>query len=125
MEKIQQRSLQQVCLDYDSTYVDLLESTCTSPLLLQRYRKLMQFVFKVIHEDAPGYVKDIFKLKKCESLRDKNRLVPWKHESIEQVSGHQLGKPSDVWRIISTSKEILYSLYTQPEISLNNFCFIV
>ena len=74
MEKIQQRALQQVCLDYDSTYVDLLESTCTSPLLLQRYRKLMEFVFKVIHVDAPGYFKDIFKFKKCESFRDENRL---------------------------------------------------
>ena len=26
-------------------------------------RKLMDFVFKVIHGDAPGYFKDIFKLK--------------------------------------------------------------
>ena len=44
MEKIQQRALRQVCLDYDSKYVELLDSTCTSPLLLQRYRKLMEFV---------------------------------------------------------------------------------
>ena len=31
------------------------------------------------------------------------QLVPWKHESVGRVlSGHQLGKPSDVRRIIST-----------------------
>ena len=30
-------------------------------------------------------------------------LVPWKHESVGLVlSGHQLRKPSDVFRIIST-----------------------
>ena len=30
-------------------------------------------------------------------------MVPWKHESVEGVlSGHQLGKPSDVRQIIST-----------------------
>ena len=34
----------------------------------------MGFVFKVIYGDAPGYFKDIFKLKQCESLRDQNRL---------------------------------------------------
>ena len=32
-----------------------------------------------------------------------SRLVPWKHESVGRVlSGHQLGKPSDVRGIMST-----------------------
>ena len=32
-----------------------------------------------------------------------SQMVPWKHESVGRVlSGHQLGKPSDVRRILST-----------------------
>ena len=37
------------------------------------------------------------------TLRRFAQLVPWKHESVGRVlAGHQLGKPSDVLRIIST-----------------------
>ena len=102
MEKIQQRALQQVCLDYDSTYVDLLESTCTSPLLLQRYRKLMEFVFKVIHGDAPGYFKDIFKLKKCESLRDQNRLEVPAYNTIKYGKNSFIYECIKIWNVLDT-----------------------
>ena len=52
------------------------------------------------------------------------QLVPWKHESVGQVlSGHQLGKLSDVRQIISTHKGSLYLLYTQDKISFN-YCII-
>ena len=45
----------------------------------------MEFVFKVIHGDAPGYFKDIFK--KCESLRDQNRLeVPAYNTNMVKIS---------------------------------------
>ena len=33
-----------------------------------------------------------------------SELVPWKHESDECLSGHQLGKLSDVQCIMSTNK---------------------
>ena len=49
-----------------------------------------------------------------------SQLVPWKHESVGRLlSGHQLGKPSDVRQIISTHEVVLYLLYTQTEISFN------
>ena len=49
-----------------------------------------------------------------------SQLVPWKHQSVGRVlSGHQLGKPSDVRRIYQHTKVVLYLLYTQPEIFFN------
>ena len=34
-----------------------------------------------------------------------SQLVPWKHKSVGAVlSGHQLGKPSDIRLIMSTQK---------------------
>ena len=46
-----------------------------------------------------------------------SKLVPWKHESVGLVlSGHQLGKPSDVRQIMSTHEGSF--VYTQPKYPL-------
>ena len=51
-----------------------------------------------------------------------SQQVPWKHESVRRVlSEHQLGKPSDVRRIMSTHdfmRVVLYLIYTQPKYPL-------
>ena len=49
-----------------------------------------------------------------------SQLVPWKHESVGRVlSGHQLGKPSDVRWIMSTHEGSFVFIIRQPKISFN------
>ena len=42
-----------------------------------------------------------------------SQLVPWNHESIGRViSGHQLGKPSDVLQTIEELRDMRYVIWT-------------
>ena len=57
MEKIQERALRFVYGDYDTTYHDLLHKLPT--LELGRERSIAILTYKIIHDQAPNYLKDL------------------------------------------------------------------
>ena len=62
----------------------------------------MEFVFKVIHWDAPGYFKDIFKFKKCESLRDQNRLEVPAYNTVKNGKNSFMYECIKIWNVLDT-----------------------
>ena len=71
---------------YNSFCACVINLMCTLKLLLGKLYKTIR-----VYWYNPPYIMRF------------SQLVPWKHEFVGRVfSGHQLGKPSDVWWIIST-----------------------
>ncbi len=64
LEKIQKRGLQFVFRDYSSEYETLLEKAGLDTLNLSRLKVLACEVYKVVNNQGPAYLKDVFKLRK-------------------------------------------------------------
>ena len=59
MEKIQERALRFVYRDYDTTYHDLLHKAILPTLKLVRERTIAILTYKILHDQAPNYLKDL------------------------------------------------------------------
>ena len=59
MEKIQERALRFVYGDYDTTYHDLLHNARLPTLELGRERSIAILTYKILHDQAPNYLKDL------------------------------------------------------------------
>ena len=59
MEKIQERARHSVYSDYDTTYHDLLRKAELPTLELGRERSIAIFTYKILHDQAPSYLKDL------------------------------------------------------------------
>ena len=62
IEKIQLRSLRYVYNDFTSTYRQLLARSDKSLLLVNRQRSILYYVYKVLNENVPSYLYDMFSL---------------------------------------------------------------
>ena len=63
LECIQKRALRFVYSDYTSSYQDLLAKANTCTLATTRKRKILQEVYKIVHNICPPYLCDLFTLK--------------------------------------------------------------
>ena len=63
IEKIQERALRFINNDFTSSLQDLLASTNTAPLHVRRMKQMASEVYKIVHDIAPEYVKDLINIK--------------------------------------------------------------
>ena len=59
IEKIQERALRFVYGDYDTTYHDLLHKAKLPALELGRERSIATLTYKILHDQAPRYLKNL------------------------------------------------------------------
>ena len=59
MEKVQERALRFVYGDYDTTYHDLIHKAKLPTLELGRERSIAILTYKILHDQAPNYLKDL------------------------------------------------------------------
>ena len=81
IEKIQERALRFINNDFTSSLQDLLASTNTAPLHVRRMKQMASEVYKIVHDIAPDYVKDLINIKTSHyNFRNENqaRLPPVK-----------------------------------------------
>lgn len=65
IEKIQERALRTVFLDYYSSYSDLLSKANTNTLKEQRLRDIIITVYKILHNSAPEYLNNLVTPRTC------------------------------------------------------------
>ena len=63
MEKIQERPLQFIYCDYQSSYKELREKSGVTSLYVDRERTAMCEVYKVVNDIGPTYLKKYFTIK--------------------------------------------------------------
>ena len=63
VEKLQERALRYITLDFRNSYMKLMELCDKSPVYIVRLRKMMEVVFKILNNSAPIYLSDIVNLK--------------------------------------------------------------
>ena len=120
IENLQKRALHFLLNDYDSTYYDLLEKSGYPNMNLRRQRTLCIEIYKTLKKLNPGYMNDIFKLRKTDRLtREKYKLnleIPRPNQATFGTRSLRSYSPK-IWNAL------LYHIKTSD--NLNSFIAII
>ena len=76
IEKLQERSLRIIFKDYESDYKEILKKSKASTLYLQRTKKVLIMVFKIIHDIGKPFSPDFFQFNAAKyNFRDTTMLL--------------------------------------------------
>ena len=75
LEKIQERALRSVFNDFQSSYSELLKQANMNSLFSNRSKKLLDHVYKVIHDLSPLFSPDYYEVKKLKYDMRKQLLI--------------------------------------------------
>ena len=89
MEKIQERSLRFICIDFTSNIEILLVLNNAVPLHIGRMKLMASEVFKILHNLSPSYIQYLVK-EKVSHYDFRNK----KHAEIPQVNSKRYGMKS-------------------------------
>ena len=86
IEKVQERALRFVNIDFTSSRQDLLFSTSTAPLHVRRMKQMATEVFKIVNDMSSKYIKDLITIHNSSyNFRRENKA------SIPQVKSTRYG----------------------------------
>ena len=118
LEKMQERALRIILKDYSSTYEELLDTACTSPLVVNRLRNILCEVFRSVKHMNPKYVCDMFSINRTKySTRNPLKLV----QSMKHTTTYGLRTFSYAGARLWNSSKILDGANDLNDISLNDF----
>jgi len=83
IEKVQKRALRYVISNFESNYVDLLQTCSKSPLYVVRLRKIVELVYRINNGKSPSYLNVLFSKNATKRiLRSKNDMSLPKFKTI-------------------------------------------
>ena len=84
IEKLQYKALKHISRDYNSCYADLLKGYNIDPLFVQRIRKMMESVYKILKGNCPHYLRALCQEKHAirYDFRAENNVFIPKYQTI-------------------------------------------
>ncbi len=103
IEKIQERSLRYVFNDFTSTYHELLSLSNRSVLYVNRLRVMLQYVYKVINNNVPTYLNDMFEVEEnIHNTRCFMRIKQHKFKTIKHGFNSISHQGAQLWNMLPT-----------------------
>lgn len=108
IEKLQERALRIIYRDYESNYKDILKRNNMSPLHLQRTRKLLIMIFKIIYDQGKPFEQDFFSLTgSYYNFRNQNTLVKPNCKTSRYGIQSFLFQGVDIWNKLPNEMRLL------------------
>lgn len=83
VEHVQERSLRYVYEDYNSSFTELLVKANKSSLYMARLRKLVQWVYCILHKMLPPFLHEMFVPHNVPyNLRDNQKVMLYKYNTV-------------------------------------------
>ena len=120
IEKLQERAFRIIYKDYESNYLTILNKNKTPTLHMQRIKKLLIMMFKVMHNIGKPFTPDFFTLTTSDyDFRNKNTLVKPNCNTSKYGIQSFLFQGVDIWNKLPNEIRLLDDLNSFKSAILN------
>ena len=111
LEKIQQKALRFITLDFSNSYPDLLNKCDKSPLYVIRLRKIVELIYRINNGMSPSYLGNIIKHREVtKEFRSNNRIAIPKFRTVKYGKKSICYLASMLWNSLDNNSRLADNL---------------